>query len=66
MSELRVTLRRSVIGHPQDQKETARALGFTRLNQTVLHPDNPCVRGMIRKIRHLVSVETTLDGKESG
>jgi large subunit ribosomal protein L30 len=66
MSELRVTLRRSVIGHPQDQKETARALGFTKLNRTVRHPDNPCVRGMIRKIRHLVSVETVLEDEEAG
>ena len=61
MSQLRVTLRRSTIGCPQDQKDTARALGLTRLNRTVVHGDNPAVRGMLRKLRHLVSVEETPD-----
>ena len=54
---LRITLRRSVIGHPRSQKQTARALGLTRLGRTVVRPDNPAVRGMIRAIQHLVSVE---------
>ena len=57
MSQLRITLRRSVIGHPQDQKDTARALGFRKLNQSVVRPDTPDVRGMVNKIRHLVAVE---------
>jgi len=63
MSRLRITLKRSVIGNPKDQKETARALGFTKLNQTVVRPDNPCVRGMVTKIRHLVSVEEIAEGE---
>jgi large subunit ribosomal protein L30 len=57
MSGLRVTLRRSLIGHPKDQRDTARALGLTRVNRTVVRPDNPAVRGMIAKIGHLVRVE---------
>jgi large subunit ribosomal protein L30 len=57
MSRLQITLRRSVIGRPQDQKDTARALGLTRLNRTVIRSDNAAVRGMIEKIRHLVAVE---------
>ena len=57
MSRLRITLRRSVIGHPQDQKDTARALGLTRPRRTVVRPDNPSIRGMVNKLRHLVSVE---------
>ncbi len=61
MSQLRITLRRSVIGHRQDQKETALALGFTKLNQTVVRPDTPSVRGMVNKIRHLVAVEEVRD-----
>ncbi len=61
MSTLRITLRRSVIGHPKDQKETALALGFTKLNQTVERPDTPSVRGMANKIRHLVTVEEVRD-----
>jgi large subunit ribosomal protein L30 len=57
MSRLRVTLRRSLIGHPKDQRQTARALGLTRVNRTVVRPDNPAVRGMIAKIGHLVRIE---------
>ena len=57
MATLRITLRRSIIGHPKDQKDTAYALGFSKLNQTVERPDSPTVRGMVNKIRHLVTVE---------
>lgn len=57
MTRLRITLQRSLIGHPQDQKDTARALGLTRPRRTVVRPDNSAVRGMISKLRHLVSVE---------
>jgi large subunit ribosomal protein L30 len=57
MSRLRVTLRRSLIGHPKDQRETARALGLTKVNRTVVRPDNPAIRGMVAKISHLVRVE---------
>ena len=54
---LRVTLVRSPIGYTKDQKATAKALGLRRLHQTVEHKDNPAVRGMIRKIVHLVQIE---------
>jgi large subunit ribosomal protein L30 len=54
---LKVTLRRSLIGHPKDQKETARALGLTKMNSTVVRADTPAVRGMVTKIIHLVRVE---------
>jgi large subunit ribosomal protein L30 len=54
---LRVTLVRSPIGYTKDQRATARALGLRRLHQTVEHKDNPAVRGMIRKIIHLVQIE---------
>jgi large subunit ribosomal protein L30 len=54
---IRVTLVRSTIGYTKDQKATARALGLRRLHQTVEHNDNPALRGMIRKIIHLVQVE---------
>jgi len=57
MSRLRITLERSVIGRPQDQKDTARMLGLTRINRTVIRPDNPAIRGMVNKLSHLVSVE---------
>jgi large subunit ribosomal protein L30 len=54
---IKVTLVRSPIGYTKDQKETARALGLRRLHQTVEHKDSPSLRGMIRKIIHLVQVE---------
>jgi large subunit ribosomal protein L30 len=54
---LRVTLVRSPIGYSKDQKRTVQALGLRRMHQTVEHKDNPAVRGMIRKVIHLVRVE---------
>ncbi len=61
MSRLRITLAKSVIGYPQDQKDTARALGLRKLNTTVVRPDNPAVRGMVNKLSHLVRVEEIAD-----
>jgi large subunit ribosomal protein L30 len=57
MAKLRITYTKSAIGYAHDQKETIKALGFKRLNQTVEHEDTRSVRGMIHKVRHLVSVE---------
>jgi large subunit ribosomal protein L30 len=54
---LKLTYYRSAIGRSKDQKQTVRALGFKRLNQTVEKPDNPSVRGMVYKVRHLVRIE---------
>jgi len=54
---LRVTLVRSPIGYSKEQQATVRALGLRRLHQTVEHEDTPAIRGMIRKVIHLVRVE---------
>ena len=54
---IRVTLVRSPIGYTKDQKQTVLALGLRRIRQTVEHEDNPALRGMIRKVIHLVQVE---------
>lgn len=54
---MRLIYRKSAIGYPKDQRDTIRALGFTRLNQTVERPDTPSVRGMVYKVRHLVHIE---------
>jgi large subunit ribosomal protein L30 len=54
---LLVTLVRSPIGYTKDQKKTVLALGLRRVHQTVEHQDNPAVRGMIRKVIHLLQVE---------
>ena len=54
---LKVTLVKSPIGYEKSQGETARALGLRRMHASVTVKDIPSVRGMIFKIRHLVSVE---------
>lgn len=57
MTKLRVTWVKSGIGYSQDQRRTLRALGFHRLNQSVVHEDSSPIRGMILKVRHLLKVE---------
>jgi len=52
-----VTLVRSPIGYTKDQKQTVLALGLRRMHQTIEHRDTPALRGMIRKVEHLVQVE---------
>lgn len=54
---LRITYKKSAIGYKKDQKATIAALGFHKLGQTVERPDSPAIRGMIRKVMHLVAVE---------
>jgi large subunit ribosomal protein L30 len=54
--KLNVTLVRSGINRPQDQKDTIRGLGLTRMHKTVTLNDTPAIRGMIRKVSHLVKV----------
>jgi large subunit ribosomal protein L30 len=54
---MKVTYVRSVLKFPKDQHTTLRSLGFTRLHQTREVPNTPDVRGMVYKIRHLVTVE---------
>ena len=54
---LRVTQIKSSIGCPADQGKTLRALGLGKIGRTVEQVDNPCVRGMIFKVKHLVEVE---------
>lgn len=57
MATLRITWTKSGIGYADDQKRTIRALGLHRLHETVEHEDNRTIRGMARKVRHLVTVE---------
>jgi len=54
---LQITLVRSPIGYSLKQKRTVRALGLSRLNQTVEQEDTPIIRGMIAQVTHLVVVE---------
>ncbi len=55
--KLRITQTKSGIGSPADQKRTIRALGLKRMNHTVEQDDNPVIRGMVFKVKHLVKVE---------
>ncbi len=56
-SMVRVRQVKSGIGYAKDQKATLRGMGFRRLNQVVELEDTPAVRGMIRKVVHLVCIE---------
>jgi large subunit ribosomal protein L30 len=53
---LRIKWVRSAICAPVKHKRVVKGLGFTRLNQVVEREDTPSIRGMIAKIRHLVTV----------
>jgi large subunit ribosomal protein L30 len=57
MSSLRITYKKSIIGYSNDQKATVRSLGLRKLNQVVVRPDSPTLRGMLFKVRHLVTFE---------
>ena len=57
MSKLKVTQVRSGIGGQQRQKDTLRSLGLRKPGQTVIKDDKPEIRGMVRAVQHLVSVE---------
>ncbi len=57
MSKIKITQIRSVIDRPKDQKRTIEALGLGRPNWEIVHNDTPQIRGMVRKVSHLVKVE---------
>lgn len=54
---LKITLVRSLIGRPEVQRRTVRALGLTKLNSSVIQNDTPDIRGKVNKVSHLVEVE---------
>jgi large subunit ribosomal protein L30 len=54
---LKVTQKRSLIGRPPDQRATVRGLGLKRLGDVVVKEDRPEIRGMLRKVSHLIEVE---------
>ena len=57
MAKLKVTLTRSLIGRPQTQRDTVKAMGLKKLNSSVELPDNAAIRGQIHKVEHLITVE---------
>jgi large subunit ribosomal protein L30 len=54
---IRLTLVKSPIGYPKEQKATVRALGLRRMHQTVEHKDTPALRGMLARVIHMIKVE---------
>lgn len=57
MARLKVTQIRSGIGGKQNQRDTLRTLGVKRIGDSAVHEDKPEVRGMVRTVRHLITVE---------
>ncbi|ARJ50388.1 50S ribosomal protein L30 [Staphylococcus lutrae] len=57
MTKIKITLTRSVIGRPETQRKTVKALGLNKINSSVTVEDNAAIRGQINKVSHLVSVE---------
>jgi len=56
MATIKIKQVKSKIGAPIDQKRTLESLGLRKISQVVEVDDNPSVRGMIRKVHHLVTV----------
>jgi large subunit ribosomal protein L30 len=56
MATIKVKQTKSRIGAPKDQCRTLDALGLKKLNRVVEHEDTPSIRGMIRKVHHLVTI----------
>ena len=57
MSRLKITQVKSGIGYQRDQRNTLRSLGLKRMHDTVIKDDRPEIRGMVRAVTHLVTVE---------
>ena len=57
MANLKITLKRGFVNKSEVQKRTALALGLHKIGQSVVKEDNPMFRGMVNRIRHMVTVE---------
>ena len=56
MATIKIKQIKSKIGYPIDEKRTLEALGLHRISQVVEKEDTPAIRGMIRKVHHLVTI----------
>jgi len=56
-NSLKITLVRSLIGRPEIQRKTVKALGLGKVGSSVTHNDTPDIRGKVAKVSHLVEVE---------
>lgn len=57
MEQVKITLTRSLIGYPKDQRATVKALGLGKIRTSVVKEDSASLRGMLHKVAHLVEVE---------
>ena len=57
MAKLKITQTRSSIGQSAKHRGTLRALGLGKIGRTAEHTDSPQLAGMLRKVRHLVTIE---------
>lgn len=57
MAKIKITLVRSAINRPKKQKATLKALGLSKLNQTLEHEGTPQILGMVNAVKHLIEVE---------
>ncbi|MDI6776440.1 MAG: 50S ribosomal protein L30 [Syntrophales bacterium] len=62
--KLKITQIRSYIGRPEKQRKILHGMGLGRLNRTVLLNNTPEIRGMVKKVIHLLSVEELEEGAE--
>lgn len=56
-SQIKVTQIKSCIARKYDQEQTLIGLGLNKMHRSIVHMDTPSIRGMIRKVQHLVKVE---------
>jgi large subunit ribosomal protein L30 len=57
MAQLQITLVRSLIGRPENQRQTVQTLGLGKLHSSVVREDNDATRGMINTVIHLIEVK---------
>ena len=57
MGKIKITLVKSTIHRPKDQKDTVKALGIRKMNHTVEKETNPQILGMVKKVAHLLKIE---------
>ncbi len=61
---LKITLKKSVIGRLKSHRRTVQSLGLRKINHSVIHDDNPSIRGMVNKVSYLLEVEN-IEGEET-
>jgi len=57
MAQIQITLVRSLIGRPENQRQSVQTLGLRKLHQSVVREDNPATRGLINTVSHLIEVK---------